>query len=245
MSGMARSSVPVGLTALGLLLGLAACAQQARLHPGFDFAVFRRSPTAFGGVANLVHDPALGRDSPQQINAAMEGAFMAKRRDLRFVPASVFRERIGEERYAGLLDRYRDGAGIDTSAYLMLAQAMGLDARYLALARIESVTVTHSRTTADPDYNVRTDNDNVIKSTERNVWITFNLFDLEAQREIWSETRAASAINKVTFPEQTGTGTWALIKAIFTSEPDYPPARPAYEALDKGFSYFAGSIPKR
>lgn len=187
----------------------------------------------------------LGLDNPQAIDAAMEDAFMTKRYDLRFVPASVLRERIGVERHTHLLDAYRDGAGIDTLDYLMLEQAMGADARYLALARIESTTVTQDRTTVDPDYNLKTDNDNVVKSTERIVWITFNLFDLEARREIWSETRAARAIEKVTFPAPTGSGAWALIKSAFSSEPDYPPPPTAFEALHDGFTYFAASIPKR
>jgi len=157
----------------------------------------------------------------------------------------VLHERIGVERHAHLLDHYRDGAGIDTSAYLMLAEAMGADARYLALARIESVSVAQNRETADSDYDVNTDNDNIIKSTERTVWITFNMFDLEARREIWSETRAVTVISKVTFPAPTGSGTWSLIKAALSSEPDYPPPPTAFDALDDGFAYFAASIPKR
>ena len=231
--------------ALALLLALAGCASRRRLHAGFDFATFRLSPTAFGGVATRVRGPGLGLDSPEAMGAAMEGAFTKKRHDLRFVPAGVLGARIGVERHTRLLDGYRDGAGIDTSAYAMLTQALGAEARYLALARIESVSVSHDRTTADPDYNAKTDNDNVIKSTERNVWITFNLFDLEARREIWSETRAASAIQKVTFPAVTGSGAWAVIKFVFASEPDYPAPRPPFDALDAGFAYFATSIPRR
>jgi len=245
MNAMARRSVAVNLIAVGLLLALAACAPRTRFSAGLDFATFQRSPTAFGGVTTRVRGRDVGLDNANAINAAMERAFMTKRHDLHFVPASVVSERIGVDLHTRLLDRYRDRAGIDTSTYRMLAQAMGADARYLALARIESVTVSYDRTTADPDYNLKTDNDNVIKSTQRNVWITFSLFDLEARREIWSETKAASAIENVTFPAQTGSSGWALIKAIFTSEPDYPPPRSAFDALDEGFTYFAMRIPRR
>jgi len=245
MNRMGRRSVAVSLFALGLLLALAACAARTRFPAGLDFATFQRSPTAFGGVVTVVYGPDLGLDDPQAIDEVMEGAFMTRRHDLRFVSAGVVRERIGVERHLLLLDRYRDGAGIDTSAYQMLAQAMGADAGYLALARIESVSVTYDRTTSDPDYNVKTDNDNVIKSTERNVWITFNLFDLAARREIWNETWKASAVEQVSFPAPTGTSAWAFIKELLSSEPDYPPRPSAFDALDEGFTYFAMRIPRR
>ena len=244
----ARHSVPVRLVALVLVLALAACAPRSRLHAGFDFAAFKRSPTVLGGVANRVKASDVGFVSREEIDDLMEARFMKLRRDLSFVRAGVLRERIGEARYLELIDRYLSGAGIDTSTYVMLREAMGADARYLALARIDSVTVTHGETTRDPDYNVKTDNDEIIKSTHRNVWITLNLFDLEARGEMWSAIQAGSASNDVAFSaDRTGgsRGVIAALKVAFRSDPDYPPPPGAHKAIGEALSYLAMRIPKR
>lgn len=244
--------LPVASLALVSLLMLAACTPRSMLYPdadGFDFETFAQSPTALGGVASGVRAADAGIESPEQLAPLMESAFIGGRKDLRFVPTAVLRERVGEAGYIVLLDRYADDGDLGAAECARLAGALGGEARYLALARIDDAEVSHRTKSQDSDGDRTTDNEDVTKTTERRVWLTFSLFDLQTGREILTEDRVEAATAELTFREAPGPGIYGVLEShkwvLGSREPEFPPAPPMHDAIGRALGYFAKRIPSK
>lgn len=173
------------LAALVLLAGCASTSRNAYVDPALDVDTLRSDAIAVLGVTALAGPDDL--DARILGREALGGTASQARPDLRWIEASETWIALGQDEAQSLLDAYRATARLGPGELERLS-VLTDRARFVLMARIDL-----DLDRVDTDHRTRESFDRIVVDVDvrarREMSATYDLFDLQTRRLVWSTQR--------------------------------------------------------
>ena len=227
---MTRALAVVLLATFGALLaGCGSTSSNAYVDPSLDEQALASGAIAVLGVTSLPGPDDL--DTRIVYREALSGGMAQTRPDLDWVEGSETWIALGDDEAAEILDAYRSTARL-TPAQIERLGVLRDRARYVMMARIDL-----DLERLDTDHRVRESLDRIVVDVDprsrREMSVTFDLFDLDARRLVFStlrnrvetETGRTFEVDPMVQPPDTADVDRAIREALPTVPLPEPPGR--------------------
>lgn len=216
--------------------------------PAFTYEATSSSVLTVVGVVAAVGDDEYQEEIRNSLPRLLSERIAKKREDLTTMDPGRVEQRLGQERYQELLDRYELTGQLDTNSVVALFDATRGLVRYVVLARIEvdSIARTISEDEISTDY-----------KTLRFVQINFQVYDIETAPMVFTGTISHEDFDlqidaKSDAPDDDCSSILSFAACIFDflswfedkDEEGFPPPPELEDIVTEIFDRFAETLPQ-
>lgn len=219
-----RMSVAVGLAICACCIGASKPNLSVPRDPSFTLASLEQGQVAVAGVTSKVGSELDRATVRNQLAGILAIELELGLPGLRVMPVDVARSRLGRARHARLLTDLEETGHVSAAAIAQLDSTIGVDARYVVVARIETEKVEREDGTTGARYtpaipeagiDASYEEGDPQRSTRRILDVSFLVYELSSGRAVREELIRGTEL-------ETATGRWTEKKTTYPAYPKAP-----------------------
>ena len=233
-----------------LLTGCATKMVGLRHDPSFKYETAISGKMAVGGIATLSDELKL-RDTDRAANV-LRAQIIEARETYNVAPMGVVMNALGKKQHQKLVSAFNE-TGTLSPVWLNTLKKKLPNQRYVVLSRVEGNDINKDRSESydqDSKGNAIYSRSTIRSTVTRRVTTSFNIFDLQLQKSVWSGMLSKSARASNSFRKVDDKSIVGIIRAVKAQDiPDeqrfpYPEPPQLVSVLGDIYRGFAKNLPK-